>query len=160
MELPFEKKDPSFADLKTKGLSFRTRHYFLTSTEGLNEFTTDLQALANNPVKHNILTFQYETQVDGSPFAVLRFIDDEKVEINKNTKFTLFAKIYTKYEFNELDAIINKHDKTNLYLLGEKRFTMKTGDFFILLIWATVDKPTKFTEGLDVLRKWFIAKFS
>ena len=159
MELPFEKKAPSMADLREKGISFRTKLYEFTNAEDMNHFINDMEFVANNPSKCQILEFNYQTQVDGTPFAVVRFRDDEKIEERKEKRFYIFGKIFTKYEFEELDKIINMHDKTTLMLLGEKHLTMKTGDFFVMLIWATIDKPVKFMEGLDVLRTIFVAKF-
>lgn len=158
MELPFEKKQPTMADLKQKDLTFNTEFYEFTNAEGMNQFVADMEYVVNNPLRKQIMEFDYQTQVDGSPFALLRYKTDGKVEEVKEKKFFIFAKLFTKFEFNDLDAIINRHDKTTLYLLGEKHLTMKTGDFFILLIWATIEKPTKFTEGLDALRSTLLAK--
>ena len=159
MELPIDKKQPTFADLKEKGISFRTKLYTFTSSQDMNDFINDMEAVANNPLKYQISEFNYQTQVDGTPFAMLRFKDDEKIDEVKERKFVIWGKIFTKPEFVELDEIINKHDRTNLHLLGEKRLSMKTGDFFIMLIWATNDRPAKFTGGLDVLRAIFKQKF-
>jgi len=159
MELPIDKKPPTLADLKEKNILWKTSFYNFTNSEELNQFVTDMENFVNNPSKYQITEFDYQTQVDGTPFALVRYKLDNKIEEIKEKKFFVFAKIYTKFEFDDLDAIINQHDKTTLYLLGEKRLTMKTGDFFILLIWATVGKPTKFTEGLDALRSIIAAKF-
>ena len=158
MQLPFEKSQPTMADLKEKGISFKTKHYEFMSGEGMNDFISDMETFVNNPLHMQIMEFDYQTQVDGTPFALLRYRYDEKVDEVKQKKFFIFGKVFTKYEFDDLDAIINRHDKTTLYLLGEKRLTMKSGDYFIMLIWATIEKPTKFTEGLDALRSILAAK--
>jgi hypothetical protein len=159
MELPYEKKEKTLAELKERGITWRTRYYNFLNPEGLNNFVSDMENVSNNPLKHQITEFDYQTQTDGTPFAMLRFRDDDKIDDVKERRFSIWAKLYTTAEFNDLDATLNSHDKTTVYLLGEKRLTMKTGDFFILLIWATINRPTKFTEGLDVLRSIFAAKF-
>ncbi len=159
MELPFEKKEKTLAELKEKGIKWRTEYYCLTNPEHLNHFVTEMEKTANNPLKYMVIEFEYVPLVDGTPCVMIRYKDDEKVNDVKTKKYSIWAKLHTHLELKDLDEIINKHDKTTLYLLGEKRFTMKTGDFFILLIWATIDVPVKHTEGLDVLRQYFAAKF-
>ena len=155
MLLPYEKKQPTFADSKEKGIKWRTRFYNFLNPQDMNQFLNDVQEVVNNPLRHRIVEFEYDTQVDGTPFTLLRYRDDTKVDKPKERDYSLFAKLFTTKEFDDLDAILDSYDKTSLYLLAEKHLTMKTGDFFILLIWATVDRPLKFTEGLDGLRKLF-----
>ena len=160
MLLPFEKIPPTMAELKNKNSKWRTQYYLLTSADQLNQFIADMQDVANNPNKYKISEFHVDSQVDGSPFVMVRYYDDEKLDAVKEKKITVWGKLFTVSEFSDLDYILNQHDRTKLFLLAEKRLSFKTGDFFILLIWATVDKPTKFTEGLDVLRTRFINAFS
>ena len=106
-----------------------------------------------------MINFDYQTQVDGTPFIVVRFKDNESIEKIPNKRFFIYGKLYTTDELDELDKILNAYDQTTLFLLAEKRLTMKTGDLFILLIWATVNKPTKFMEGIHVLKSLFSTRF-
>jgi hypothetical protein len=154
MELPIDKKPPTMAELKAKNLKWKTKYYNMTLADDLNRFMKDMEDFVNNPYRLSINEFKYETYTDGSPYIVTRFKEDTSIDIVKQNKFSIFVKLFTTVEFEDLDAIINSYDQTTLYLLGEKRLSMKGGDFFILLIWATVNKPTKSTEGLNELRKW------
>lgn len=155
MELPYEKKQPTMADLKEKDTRLITKFCEFTNSEEMNCFINDLEKIANNPNKYSILTFDCDKGIDGIPFCIVRYKCYEKIEENKERRFILNGKIFTKYDFSDLDEIINKHDHTTLRLLAEKRFVLKNGDFFTLLIWAEIVKQTKFTEGLDVLRSIF-----
>jgi hypothetical protein len=159
MKLPFEEKEPTFAELKEKGITWRTRYYNLWVVDQLNHFTADLEQVINNPMKFSIYQFVYDPLVDGTPCVMIRFRDDDKLDL-LTRKIFLWAKMFTTKEFDELDKIINAYDRTTLYLLAEKRYTMKTGDFFVLLIWATVEKPLRSTEGIDELKRVFLAAFS
>ena len=154
-ELPIDKKTPTMAELKEKNIKWRTMYYNLLSGEQKNQFMADMQDIVNNPFRYSIVEFSYVTLIDGTPTMFFRIKEDFKIEEIKDRKFDIFCKLFTTAEFKEMDEIINDYDQTNLFLLGEKRITMKGGDFFILLIWATKNAPTKSMEGLNALKHLF-----
>ena len=147
-----EEVPPTLAELKEKGISWRTAYYNLCSAQHMNNFIADMEKHVNNPLKIQIGDFDYQPLVDGTPCVMVRYRDDDKIDLLEK-KITLWGKLYTTAEFADMDKIINGYDATTLFLLGEKRLTMKTGDFFILLIWATLDRPMRRTEGLNGLKQ-------
>ena len=159
MKLPIDEVPPTLAEQKEKGITWRTAYYNLTSAPGLNNFIVDMEKAVNNPLKHQISTFDYQPLVDGTPCIMIRYRDDDKLDL-LDKKIIIWGKLYTTSEFADMDKIINSYDGTKIFLLGEKHLTMKTGDFFILLIWATLEKPTRRTEGINGLRKLLTFHFS
>ena len=159
MKLPIDEVPPTFAELKDKGITWRTAYYNLCSQPQMNNFIADMEKHVNNPLKVQIYEFDYQPLVDGTPCIMVRYREDDKLDwLDK--KIELWGKLYTTAEFADLDKILNSYDQTSVFLLGEKRLTMKTGDFFILLIWATLDKPMRRTEGLSGLRQRLTFHFS
>lgn len=155
---PFKKSErpaPTFADLKEKGIEWNTNYFNLLSSDDFNNFIATMERVANNPHRYYFGSFETMNQVDGSPFILLRLKVDTKVEEIKHRNVCIWGRIFNTKQLNELDEVINKYDRTKVFLLWERRIFMKNGDVFFMLIWATVEKVVRNMEGLSELRRIF-----
>jgi len=155
------KPRPTMADLREKNTRLRTEHYALSNTQELLSFLYDLELVVNNESKYAIVSFNSQSEPDGSPYIVVRYSDRTNLsEVTKN-KIKICGNIFNKSSLNELDEIINKHDLTSTFLLLEKSFVVKgiTSDFYILLIWAEVESPLRQSEALNAIRKFLTSNF-
>jgi len=148
---PFEKKQP-IPEPKRRNLRYRTVYYNLLEVEDRANLQTDLSRMANDVNKFGLTEFSVESKVDGTPYVMARYWDDQDLEPKTVDWFDINVRMYAHYQFEELDSIVNRHDNRTLRLLGEKRFTYKTGEVVVILFWAEIRSTARTQEALDALR--------
>lgn len=154
--LPFEKKDaPQEA---RRNYKYRTAYYDLLVVEDRATLQTDLTRIVNDYNKFGILEFNIESKVDGTPYVLARYRDDEDLVARNLNWFDVNIRMFAQYQLEALDEIINAHDHRTLRLLGEKRFTYKTGEVCVLLIWSDIRSTARSQEALDGIRVAFTGK--
>lgn len=156
LTLPFEEKKEQQA--ARRNLVYRTAYYDLLSMEDRMSLQTDLNLIVNDYNKRAILEFNIENKADGTPFILARYRDDTDLEAKNLNWFDINVRIFGSYQLADLDEIINSYDGRTVRLLGEKRFTYKTGEVVIILFWATIRSTARSQEALDGIRAAFIGR--
>lgn len=153
---PFEPKDqPAIqVDKKTK-FKYRTAVYELTDRAELDRLATDLSLVANHSYKHGIIEFTYSSKVDGSPFLIARFRENLDIALKDRSDFSIFCKHYMSNNLGDLDDVLNSHDNSTIRMLGEKRFSYKTGEVGFVLVWCTICPGTRDLGGVNAIRNIF-----
>ena len=156
LTLPFEKKNEEQA--ARRNLIYRTAYYDLLAIEDRARLQTDLNVIVNDYTKRAILEFNVENKADGTPFVLARYRDDTDLQPRNLNWFDINIRMYGSYQLEAMDEIINSHDSRTVRLLGEKRFTYKTGEVCILLIWAEIRSTARSQEALDGIRATLIGR--
>lgn len=150
LKLPFEEEEKT--QEKRRNLRFRTAYYDLLEIEHRINLQTDLNLLANNNNKYGMTEFTIASKMDGTPYILARYWNDLDLEDKNLNWFDINVRLFGHYQLEDLDEIVNKHDGKTFRLLGEKRFTYKTGEVVVIIIYSEIRQTARNQEALNAIR--------